>query len=369
MRSYDYQYPVWTYTCAEGPNAGDILESPASSLSNCQPLCAVRNTSSNRVSLIPSESLPAKREANATTTNAHGIITREGWGSAINPSYLPEEKDGAPLLPYSRGERIWIEEGLLPTDEDDNIPVVSLDTGDAFRMPSQHICFVSDLKRTNQDGVTHYATIAGPVHTVIVNGQAWKIQGYFERNPHHSRHPALKWKRWRTGCSSGGLREFTPLKDEQEKRRVFENQLTNMWVDWGAWIDGEMGRSHRQLQQISPKPKRDEHLHTPPSRLPNPNLSKRALRMADIPYRPLERRPNDPVVSNKHLPRTSQPPPKTQHYPWSKVENGHSPLDQPDQTQDPSTPVVVDLKISFDPATKHVDVSSAHDSSEDYEMV
>lgn len=395
MRSYDYRCPVWTYTCPDGPNGGDVIESPSPPCNNDQPFCAVKNTSLNRVSLINTNHLPAKRGEDTTTTNAHAIITRDGWGSAMNPFYSPENRDAAPLLPYTRGERVWIEESLLPTDEGDLIPVVSLDTGNFFRMSTHHLCFVPDLSRIDEDGAPSYATLAGPIQAVIVNGQAWKIQGYFERAPAQSPHLVLKWKKWRTGCSTGGLREFNVLKDEQERRRVFENQWTHLWIESEACLEEEASRDRCQFelnQLLSVKPKHEEHPHTPASRLTKPILSKQALRMANIPYRPIPRRPSGPGVFPPQSPQTLS---STRALPFPACSTScefrdHRSSEQPElaategepaqeavdssyqttsTTQSSNSPVVVNLKIHFDPTTKHVDVSSAQDSSEDYEMV
>lgn len=381
MRSFDYQYPVWTYTCVDGPNAGDIIETLPSSFNHGQSLCAVRNTASHRVSAISFEKIPNNCGKDVATTNAHGIITQDGWGTAIYPSCSLQGIDGAALLPYSIGERIWIEESLLPTDEDSHIPVVSLDTGNLFKMPSKHICYVPELKGSGANGAIRYITIAGPIHAVIVDGQAWRIQGYLEQQDNQSPHAILKWKKWRTGCSEGGLSEFEPLKDEQERRRVFDNQWANLWVDSDHSSNTALDRNRCQLepnQLLPPEPRRIEHLHTPPSRHPNANLSKRALRMANIPYRPL---PRTPSAQSLCVTRTS-PTTQCSHPSCNKGRCSSSSgaaeatpntvclsRSVPPSEYDSDMPLVVNLKIEFDPATRDVEVSSSPESCEDYEMV
>ena len=293
MRSYDYQHPVRTYKSTDPSHGGDILESPSQSLTSHQGLVVSRHRSSNRVTVTSARNLNSlsRLEACTATTNAHGVITRDGWGEAINPSYTPDGQCVSPLLPYSRGERVWIEESLLPTDENHMIPVVTLDSGKFFRLSINHICLVADMKKAADPGCApQYATTAGPVHSVVVDGEAWKIQGYFE---HSTRGPVLSWAKWRSGCSViGGFAGFRPLGDENERRRVFEGEWNSLWLESASWLGQGSSSLRSQLdldQLVSPEPRPNEHLHTPRSRLSKPNLSKRALRTANVPYRPLKR--------------------------------------------------------------------------------
>lgn len=390
MRSYDYQHPVRTYKSTDPSHEGDILESPSQSLTSPQSLVVSRHASSNRVTVTAARSLStlSNPEACTGTTNAHGVITRDGWGEAINPSYTPDGHCVAPLLPYSRGERIWIEESLLPTDEDHMIPVVTLDTGKFFRLSVNHVCLVADMKKPDPGRAPQYATTAGPVHSVVVDGEAWKIQGYFE---HSTRGPVLSWAKWRGGCSIiGGFAGFRPLRDEDERRRVFEEEWNSLWLESASWLGQGSSSLRSQLDPdhlVSSEPRPNEHLHTPRSRLSKPNLSKRALRTANVPYRPLKRWPKDEedcIDPSDHCARRHMQPCSAQHPSRCElVETEPNPegLATGQNTNETSTetwrssaegdnmPVSLNLNICIDLKNRQSNQSPLLAADEDYDML
>lgn len=232
---YNFQSAVWDYTYSSGPDAGVVrFQSPQRLWSNKRKSIVLRQVNGeaeNEVWVNRDASLVRRcHEANGgatdfpTLADAHGLLVQDGWAVPAEwAGRLPE--DGAPLVPYHRGERVWIERAVGPSEAGDMIPVISIDTLQHFTISSRYICFVPQLVRRGAAGDDdHYATPAGPVHRTAEGGCQYLTQAFFEWPAGQPEKATWRFDRWKAarGEKSSALEEtFEPLKDVEERRGLF----------------------------------------------------------------------------------------------------------------------------------------------------
>ena len=246
---YNFQGSLWTYTYASGPDAGSVFfQSPQRCWSNRRKSLVVRQANSdkeNKVWLNRDPSL-LKRCGDCdpvlpTLADAHGVIARDGWGTAVQPSCGSPEGDGAPLIPYHRGERVWVEQSLSPVDKGESVPVISIDTLEFFRIPSKYICFVPQLAKTDNRGIDCLATPAGPVHNITRDGRQRQTQAFFKWPAGRPQETTREWDSWDSGdaetLGARKLNDYRHVSDVYQRRQLFRQQWAVLSENLAAAVD------------------------------------------------------------------------------------------------------------------------------------
>ncbi|KAF4124612.1 hypothetical protein GMORB2_5278 [Geosmithia morbida] len=292
---YNFQSAVWHYTYRHGPEAGVVfLESPQRFWSNQRGsivLRQVNSTSANKAWVNRDPSLVKRCRSDLdqssgdgrvdfpTLSDAHGLLIKNGWAtpateckSGASPTRHNNNDDGhggggggggadRPLVPYRRGERIWVEHSLQPSDaegDDGSIPVISIDTLRHFRVPSRYICFVPQLVRPSFEtlplprGISPsvFATPVGPAHDMSVRGCRYKMQAYFEWPSNQPARATCKWETWPSLPSSSSATaegvvvprlptRFHPLADVEERRRLFRHHWAILSGQFSVALDDD----------------------------------------------------------------------------------------------------------------------------------
>lgn len=247
---YNFQGSIWTYTYASGPGAGTIFfQSPQRSWSNRRKSLVVRQANSDKENEAWVNRDPSllKRCGDhdpglPTLADAHGVIARDGWAPVIQPSCGSTEGDGAPLVPYHRGERVWVERSLSPIDTGESIPVISIDTLEFFRIPSKYICFVPQLVKVDQRGKDYFATPAGPAHDITRDGRRCQAQAFFKWPAGRPQETTCEWDGWDPGTGETGpvsrrLDAYRPISDVHQRRQLFRQQWAVLSEDLAAAAD------------------------------------------------------------------------------------------------------------------------------------
>lgn len=240
---YNFQGSIWTYTYASGPGAGTVFfQSPQRNWSDRRRSLVLRQANSDAENTVwvnrdPSLVKPCGDHdlAFPTLVDAHGVIVRDGWGLAVEPSCGSPDGDGAPLIPYHRGERVWVEQSLSPMDRGESIPVISIDTLEFFRIPSKYICFVPQLVKPDKRGNDYFATPAGPVRNVIDDGQQRRTQCFFKWPAGRPQAMTHEWVSWVPGSGRPGA--YRDVSDVYERRRLFRQQWAILSDKLGASVD------------------------------------------------------------------------------------------------------------------------------------
>lgn len=225
---YNFRGAVWDYTYSSGPGSDVVFfQSPQRLWSDRRKSVVLRQVNSdaqNKVWVNKDASLVRRCHGNdgsdfPTLTDAHGLLIQDGFAVPADPA----GERGA-LVPYHRGERVWIEQSLHPSDADDIVPVVSIDTLHHFTISSRYICFVPQLVRSGGPGKEdRFATLAGPVHEIADGGRRYATQAFFEWPAGHPEKATRQWDRWTPSGAAKprALQEFRPLDDVDERRRQF----------------------------------------------------------------------------------------------------------------------------------------------------
>lgn len=231
---YNFQCGAWQYTHATGPDAGRVIfHSPQRSWSKKHQSLVLRQANGdgeNKVTVVKDPALFRRcgdDDKNPIVLDAHAVIVRDGWARPVNPTCGPSEGDGAPLVPYHRGERVWIEQSLdLNPDEDFHVPVVSLDSLELFKIPYKYMCFIPQLVKSDVLGNEHFATPVGSINDITENNQHLRSQAYFVWPSGQPNKTLCQWDKWEASNenTSGELCRYSRLANTEERRCFFRQQ-------------------------------------------------------------------------------------------------------------------------------------------------
>jgi hypothetical protein len=230
---HSFRSPVWVWTYASGPDAGVTrFHSPQRFCIDDRTPLVLRQANGraqNRAWVSSNPAAFVRHELGddklPTIVDAHGVIARNGWSKST--WQYAAKGDEETYVPYHRGERVWIDQSLRParTAHSNRIGVISVDTLECFSIPSSYICFVPQLVRDANTTWPTYATLAGPVHSEIWEGQARSIQAYFEWPAGSSSRAACRWDTWRETPGdrpeSRALDAFDAILSVNERNRLF----------------------------------------------------------------------------------------------------------------------------------------------------
>ena len=232
----DFGVEVWTYTYATGPQAGQVFfHSPQSSWSHESQSIVLRQVNSrdaNNAWICGDSSLVTRLGGDdelPITIDVQGLIVKGGFGTALYPTCGNPNGDGAPLVPYGRGERVWVETSFNQhQNEHGLVPVISLDTLEAYTMPSEDICWVPQLVGTCRNGNQAFSVLVGPNRPSTGATGIHYTQTFFQWPVGQPQMAECHWDKWKVGDDTSGrkLARFQPIDNVNVRRDIFRQH----WV-------------------------------------------------------------------------------------------------------------------------------------------
>lgn len=235
---------VWTYTFSNGPQAGKVFfHSPQSSWSDERKSIILRQAKSEhgkKAWLCRTKSLVTRCDGDRgapTSVDADGVIIQDGFGTALQPTCGSSKGGGgAPLVPYARGERIWVDHSLSP-GHGFAIPVISIDTLEFFLIPCKDICLVPQLLGVSDAGDQVFAAPTATTQSSVGLLGPRCCQAYFEWPISQPEATVLKLDTWdlRGGGARRTLSRFRAIDDLDMRHRLFKQLWALHTIKSGSW--------------------------------------------------------------------------------------------------------------------------------------
>ncbi|KAM5346833.1 hypothetical protein ACJ41O_009838 [Fusarium nematophilum] len=245
-----FRVRVWRFTYKVEGEVGDpiLLNSPQESPDRRYDTLILRQINSeaeNKVWIQEEASKYFKRHDDAPEgplmDDAHGVIVRDGQARLI-----PRQGEKAATHAYRRGDRVWIDRSLVPTnhiDRDQNrVPVIDLESFRIFEIPFDYICFVPQLCKRDESG-EHHATAVGPILNTFLGKKKTKARIYFRWPAGKPEDVSFVWLNRKDKGDMEEMRSYATIQNFERKRRAFRNQwrvLTKRLAVVGLLMGDEM---------------------------------------------------------------------------------------------------------------------------------
>ncbi|KAF7559488.1 hypothetical protein G7046_g4663 [Stylonectria norvegica] len=279
----DFKIRVLKYTYAGGSGANTIfLHSPQESEDKTTGTLVLRQVNSdaeNKVWIQEQSNQEFRRcyqgPGLRTMDNAHGIIVRDGQTTTV-----PRHGEEPNTYHYKRGDLIWVERSLVPTNntirDENSIPVIGLASLKLFEIPYNFICFVPQLIKRDKTG-DRYASTPGSVINTFQGKRKTKTRIYFHWSATKPEEVSYMWLNLKNKDDLKTMRTFSKLEDPVEQRQVFRDLwggLTTKHAQLGLLIgdeivQGDIDRFESSAESDSESPGDGLSLHWKPNQQEN----------------------------------------------------------------------------------------------------
>lgn len=273
----DFQVPVWKYTYTEGSGADTIfLHSPQEFEDQEKDTILLRQINSdaeNKVWIQGQASVHFKRcdksSDDQLMDDAHGVIVRDGQAKLVVC-----QGESTSLHRYKRGDRVWVERSLVPTHDigkdENNIPVVDLESFVLFWIPFEYICFVPQFTKKDLAGEQHAAS-PGAVLNTFQGKRKTKARIYFHWPVSNPQSVSYMWLDKKNKEDARTMKSFNNITPLESRRKAFRKQweaLTEKLARSGLLLGDEIveGDADR-FDSSSDSTDEDLALHWSPGRV------------------------------------------------------------------------------------------------------